>query len=102
MAVSRPESSSLDNPQFSSLASRGPAPVKLPAPRPVTFRLKDADRTVKSISPFYIQTALDSIAGETTSASRLKSGTLLVEARNETQAEVFLKATVLGSHPVHL
>jgi hypothetical protein len=83
MAFSRPKSSSLDNPKLSSLASRSAVRVKLPASRFVTFRLKDSDRTVKNIGPFYIQKALDSMAGRVTSGSRLKNGTLLVEARNE-------------------
>jgi hypothetical protein len=72
--------------------------VRLPAPRFVTFRLKDCDKTTRNISPFYIQKkALDCVAGRVTSASRLKNETLVVEA----QAEVLLKAKFLGSHPVH-
>jgi hypothetical protein len=67
--------------------------VKPPAARFVTFRLKDSDKTMKNIGPFYLQKALDSVAGKVTNASRLKNGTLDVEARNEKQAEVLLKAT---------
>jgi hypothetical protein len=66
------------------------------------FRLKDCDMTVKNISPFYIQRAVDSTAGKVSNASRLKNGTLLVQARNERQAEVLLKATLLGSYPMHV
>jgi hypothetical protein len=37
-----------------------------------------------------------------TNASSVKKGTLLVEARNEKQAEVRLKATLLGLHSVQV
>jgi hypothetical protein len=57
---------------------------------------------MKNTGPFYIQKALESIAGEVTSASRLKNATLLVEARNEKGAEALLNARLLGSHPVHV
>jgi hypothetical protein len=57
---------------------------------------------MKNISPFCIQKALDGIAEKVANGSRLKNGTLLVESRNEKQAEVLLKATLLGSHPVHM
>jgi hypothetical protein len=58
-----------------------------------------ASSTLRNI-PF--EKRLDSIDGKVTSASHLKSGTLLLEAWNEKQAEVLLKATLLGSHPVHV
>jgi hypothetical protein len=64
--------------------------------------LKDSDKIVKNIGPFFVLKTLSSIAGKVTNASCLKDGTLLVEARNEKQAEVLLKATLLGSHPVHV
>jgi hypothetical protein len=57
---------------------------------------------MNNISPFDIQKATDSIAGKETNASRRKNGTLLAEARNDKQAEVLLKATLLESHPVHV
>jgi hypothetical protein len=44
---------------------------------------------------------LELIARKVTN-SRLKNGTLLVEAGNEKQAGVLLKATLLGSHPEHV
>jgi hypothetical protein len=50
--------------------------------------LKDSDKTVKNVSPVYIQKALKSIAGKVTDASHLKNMTLLVEAWNKKQAEV--------------
>jgi hypothetical protein len=53
---------------------------------------------MKNISPFYIQKALDIIAGRETNASRLKNGTLFMEARNEKEGSLD-KAVVLGSHP---
>jgi hypothetical protein len=62
--------------------------------------LKDFDKTMKNSSQFYIQKSLDSIAAKVTKASRLKNVALPVEARSEKQAEVLLKDTLLGSHPV--
>jgi hypothetical protein len=59
--------------------------VKLPAARFVTFRLKDSDKKMKNVSPFYIQKALDGLAEKVTNGSRLKNGVLLVESRNEKQ-----------------
>jgi hypothetical protein len=54
---------------------------------------------MKNISPFDIRKTFGSIAGKVINASRLKNGTLVVEARNEKEAEVLLKASLLGSHP---
>jgi hypothetical protein len=102
MTISRPKSPLPDNPEFSSLASRSAVRVKLPAARFVTFRLKGFHKTMKNISQFCIQKALDNIAGKVTNASRLKNGTPLAMVRNEKQAEVLLTATLLGSHPVHV
>jgi len=67
----------------------------------VTFRLKDSDKNMRQINPFYVQKALDSIAGKVKNASRLKNGTLLIEVHNDKQAELLLKATLLGSHPIY-
>jgi hypothetical protein len=49
--------------------------MKMPAPRFLTFRLKDTERNMTNINPFYIQKALDGIAGKVKNASRLKNGT---------------------------
>jgi hypothetical protein len=76
--------------------------VKLLAPRFVTFGLKDPDETMKSVSPFYIQRALDSIAGKVSNASLLKMCHSLWRHGMKKQAEVLLMATLLGSHPVHV
>jgi hypothetical protein len=57
---------------------------------------------MRNINPFYIQKALDSIAGKVKNASRLKNGTLLVEIFNENQADLLLKANLLGSHPIRV
>jgi hypothetical protein len=53
------------------------------------------------INPFYVQKALDSIAGKVKNASPLKNGTLLIEVHNDKQAELLLKATLRGLHPVY-
>jgi hypothetical protein len=82
MAISRPKSPLPDNSELSA-ARRGVLSVKPPAPRFVTFRLKDTAKTMKNIGPFYIQKALSSIAGKVTNVSRLMNGTPLAEARDE-------------------
>jgi hypothetical protein len=56
---------------------------------------------MRQINPFYVQKALDSIAGKVKNASRLKNGTLLIEVYNDKQAELLLKATLLGSHLIY-
>jgi hypothetical protein len=57
---------------------------------------------MRNTSPCYIQKAPDTVAGKVTCASRLKDLKLLVEAINDKQAEVLLKETLLGSHPVQV
>jgi hypothetical protein len=102
MAMSRSKFSLPENPELNSLASQSAFREKVPAPGFVMFRLKDSDKAMGNISPFYIQQALGSIAEKVTNASLLKIGTLRAEARNKEQASVLLKATLHGSHPVHL
>jgi hypothetical protein len=63
MALPRPNSLLPDDPELSPVPSRNAVSVKLPAPRFVTFRLKDTDKTMRNVSPFFIQKALDGIAG---------------------------------------
>jgi hypothetical protein len=77
------------------------AAAKMPAPRLVTFRLKNSEKNMRQINPFYVQKALDSIAGKVKNASRLKNGTLLIEVHKDKQAELLLKATFLGSQPIY-
>jgi hypothetical protein len=74
----------------------------MPAPRIITFKLKDTEKNMRNINPFYIQKALDGIAGKVKNASRLKNGTLLVEVQNDKQAEVLMKANILGSYPIQV
>jgi hypothetical protein len=66
------------------------------------FRLKNTENNMRTISLFYIQKALDDIAGKVKNASRLKDGTLLVEVQNDKQAEVLLEVNLLGSYPVQV
>jgi hypothetical protein len=66
MVLERPKSSSPDNPELRSLASQSADPEKLACPRFVNFRLKDSDKTMKNISPFYIHKAIDSVPGKVT------------------------------------
>jgi hypothetical protein len=53
---------------------------------------------MRHINPFYAQKAIDSAAGNVKNAPRLKNGTQLIEVHNDKQAELLLKATLLGSH----
>jgi hypothetical protein len=71
----------------------------MPAARFITFRLKDTEKNI-NINLFHIQKALDGVTGKVKNASRLKNGTLLVEVQNNRQAEVLMKANLLGSYPV--
>jgi hypothetical protein len=66
------------------------------------FRLKDTEENMRNINPFYIQKALDCIAGKVKNAYHMKNGTLFVEVQNDKQAEVLLKANLLGSYPVQV
>jgi hypothetical protein len=74
----------------------------MPAPCFITFRLKDTEKMMRNVNPFYIQKALNGIVGKVKNASHLKNGTLLVEVQNDKQAEVLLKANLLGSYPVQV
>jgi hypothetical protein len=74
----------------------------MPDPRFITFRLKDTETIMRNTNPFYIQKALDGIAPKVKNASRLKKGTLFVEVQNDKQAEVLMKANLLGSYPVQV
>jgi hypothetical protein len=78
----------------SSLASRTFVLVKLLASRFVTVRLKDTNKTMRKINPFYIQKALDSVAEKVTNASCMKTAALFVEALNGKQKEVLLNVTL--------
>jgi hypothetical protein len=66
------------------------------------FRLASTENTMQNINPFYIQKALDSIAGQVKNASRLKEGTPLVDVSNEKQANVLLKNKFHGSYPIQM
>jgi hypothetical protein len=67
------------------------------APRFITFRLKDTEKTLRNINLFYIQNSLDGIARKVKNALRLKNGTLLVEVQNDKQVAVLLKANTIAS-----
>jgi hypothetical protein len=77
-------------------------PVKIPAPHFITFRLKGTKKTMWNIIPLYIHKALNGIAWKVNNAFRLKNGMLFLEVHNEKQAEVLLKASLLGSYPVNV
>jgi hypothetical protein len=73
--------------------------VKMPAPKFLTLRLKNTEKT-RDINPFCIKQGLDLICGKVNNASRLRYGTLLIEAFTENQSNAFLKATLIGSCPI--
>jgi hypothetical protein len=56
---------------------------------------------MRQINPFYVQKARDSIAEKVKNASWLKKGTLLIEVHSGKQAELLLKAALLGSNPMY-
>jgi hypothetical protein len=60
------------------------------------------EKIMHIINPFYIQNALDSIAGKVNNVSRLKSSILLVDVSNDKQADILLKASLLGSCPIQV
>jgi hypothetical protein len=99
MALSRPKYPLPDNPELRSVTERCPCETAGSTLRTVVSRTLV---TMRNVSPFYTRKGLDSTARKLTNASRLKKRTLHVEARNETPAAVPLKATLLGSHAVHV
>jgi len=58
--------------------------VSMPATRFLTFKLRDPEMPVCDIIPFYIEKALDRVAGRIRDASRLQNGTLLIKVDIET------------------
>jgi hypothetical protein len=74
----------------------------MPAPSFITFKLQAPKKFMRDNNPFYVQKALDGIAGKGRNATRLKNRTLLVDIFNEKQAEVLLVAKLPGSHLVHV
>jgi hypothetical protein len=64
-----------------------PIKVKLPAPHFITFRRRNIDMTVYKIIPFYIQKALDAIAGKVNNTFCLENGTLPIQAFSNKQAD---------------
>jgi hypothetical protein len=62
--------------------------VSVPATRFLTFKLRDPEMPLCDI-PFYIENALDRLAGRIQNASRLQNGTLLIKVDIETPAVRF-------------
>jgi hypothetical protein len=94
MASSRPSSPDPDPSKRRKVTASGPN-VKCCIPR-LVIRRSDTDKTVKNLSPFYIQKALDQIGGAVRNASRLRDGSLLVETQTEEQTKKLLKQKLLG------
>jgi hypothetical protein len=76
--------------------------VKITALKFLTLRLKNTDKTMRDINPFFGKQGLDFICGKVKNASRLRNGTLLVEAFTENQSNVLLNETLLGSYPIQV
>jgi hypothetical protein len=66
----------LSHPEYRKLnmTSKNIINVKMPAPRFVTFRLKDTEKTVRNINPFCIQKTLDNIADKVINAVHVVTG----------------------------
>jgi hypothetical protein len=69
--------------------------VKMPAPHFITFKLQDPKKSTRGINPFYVQKALDGIAGKVRNATRLKNGALLVDVFNEKEQMFSLRLNSL-------
>jgi predicted butyrate kinase (DUF1464 family) len=55
---------------------------------------------MKDLSQFYIQKALDQMAGPVKNTSRLRDGPILVETKTDDQSKKLLKQKLLGSYTV--
>jgi hypothetical protein len=89
-----------ENGDMLSPARTPTVPVRKPLPHFFCIQLNSKEETMKNISPFYIQKALDNIAGKVRNASCLRNGSLLVKTLNKRQSKLLLRATFLGSHPI--
>jgi hypothetical protein len=74
--------------------------VKCCLARFLTIRCIDTVKTMKDLSLFYIQKALDQIAAPVKNVFRLQDGSLLVETRSDDQNRKLHKQKLLGSYPV--
>jgi hypothetical protein len=55
---------------------------------------------MNNLNPFYIEKALDQIAGPVKNVSRFWDGSVLVETRSDDQSRKLLKQKLLGLYPV--
>jgi hypothetical protein len=74
----------------------------MPAPKYLTMRLKNTEKTMRDINPLCVKQGLDLICGKVKNASRLRNGTLLVEVFAENQSSALWKASLLGSYPIQV
>jgi hypothetical protein len=102
MALSRPHPSQATTTALSTDNSPLNSNVKMPAPKFLTLRLKNTEKTMKDISPFYVKQGLDLNRGKIKNASGLRNGTLFVETFTENQSNALLKASLLGSYPIQV
>lgn len=64
------------------------------------MRCTEPGKDLRKTNPFYVEIALNNQVGIGTSTSRLRDGSLLIQALNERQATKVLKMTLLGDIPV--
>jgi hypothetical protein len=76
--------------------------LKMPAPKFLTLRLKNTEKTMKDVNPFCVKQGLDLICGKVKNVPRLRNGTLLVEAITENQSNALLKVSLLGSYLIQV
>jgi hypothetical protein len=76
--------------------------VKMPAPKFLTLRLNNTEKTMKDVIPFCVKQGLDLICGYVKNVSRLRNGTLLVKTFTENQSNALLKASLLGPCPIQV
>jgi hypothetical protein len=69
----------------------------MPVLRLIAKRLRDAEKTVRGATPFYIQKAIGAVRGTVRNVSQLNNCMLLLEVHSKEQAEIILKTQTLLS-----
>jgi hypothetical protein len=67
----------------------------MPAPKFLTFRLNNTEKTMRDTNPFYAKEGLHLIGGKVKNASRLRYDTLVVEGFTENESNSLLKEVSL-------
>lgn len=60
----------------------------------------DPEKNLSKVNPFIVMKALEGYTMDLKEVSRLRNGTLLIETRNQRQADILYKASTLGDTPI--